>query len=89
MLTKYYGDLDYFRKEFGEAIASRRKDLGLTQKELAQRMGVSQSSVSQTERGESALSLYMIEAFFDALDMSWGIVATPKLANQKYKEKEG
>ena len=78
MLCKYYGDLDYFRQELGEAFAQRRKELGMTQKELAERMGVSQSSVSQAERGECALSLLMLETFFEALDMSWGLVATPK-----------
>lgn len=78
MLTKYYGDLDYFRQELGERLTERRKELGMTQKELAEKMGVSQSSVSKTERGECALSLLMLETYFEALDMSWGLVATPK-----------
>lgn len=78
MLTKYYGDLDYFRQELGERLTERRKELGMTQKELAEKMGVSQSSVSKTERGECALSLLMLETYFEALDLSWGLVATPK-----------
>jgi DNA-binding XRE family transcriptional regulator len=36
----------------GHRLAERRKSLGLTQAEVAERMGVTKSRVSQIERGE-------------------------------------
>ncbi|XVQ13906.1 helix-turn-helix domain-containing protein [Spirillospora sp. CA-255316] len=36
----------------GHRLAERRKDLGLSQSEVAERMGVTKSRVSQIERGE-------------------------------------
>ena len=39
------------RKDFGSFLCQRRKELGLTQKELAQRLFVTDSAVSKWERG--------------------------------------
>lgn len=41
------------RKDFGSFLCQRRKELGLTQKELAQRLFVTDSAVSKWERGGS------------------------------------
>lgn len=41
----------------GERIRSRRLALGLTQQDLAQRLGKDQSSVSRIERGQRTLSI--------------------------------
>ena len=41
------------KKTFGEYICRRRKELGLTQKEFAQRLFVTESAVSKWERGLS------------------------------------
>ena len=41
------------RQTFGAFICQRRKDLGLTQKEFAQRLYVTDSAVSKWERGGS------------------------------------
>ncbi|WP_036965512.1 helix-turn-helix domain-containing protein [Promicromonospora kroppenstedtii] len=47
----------------GHRLAERRKELGLTQLELAERMGITKSRVSQIERGEvstfSAVARYV------------------------------
>ena len=39
------------KKSFGTFICQRRKDLGMTQKEFAQRLFVTDSAVSKWERG--------------------------------------
>lgn len=47
------GDRKHLFKHIGEAIRRKRKELGLTQEELAQRLGVTWEMVSRYERGES------------------------------------
>ena len=39
------------KKSFGTFICQRRKELGMTQKEFAQRLFVTDSAVSKWERG--------------------------------------
>ena len=41
------------KKTFGSFICQRRKELGLTQREFAQRLFVTDSAVSKWERGVS------------------------------------
>lgn len=41
------------KKSFGTFICQRRKELGMTQKEFAQRLFVTDSAVSKWERGVS------------------------------------
>lgn len=41
------------KKSFGSFLGQRRKELGLTQTELAQRLFVTDSAVSKWERGLS------------------------------------
>ena len=38
--------------KIGKYIAGKRKDLGMTQKQLAEKLGMSDKSVSKWERGE-------------------------------------
>ena len=40
--------------ELGEAVAARRRSLGLKQGEVATRAGISQDALSRYERGKSA-----------------------------------
>ncbi len=42
---------------YGEVLRDRRKALGLTQKELAQRIGRERSYISRMEKGETDLQL--------------------------------
>ena len=48
-------------------LAELRKSLGVTQVELAEMIGKSQSAVSQTEHGEIGLSLEMLRAIVGQL----------------------
>lgn len=56
--TKYIIDIDY--KEIGGRIQLRRKKMGISQKELAESIGITASYLSNIERGVSAASLDLI-----------------------------
>ena len=49
-----------FRKSLGKVIQERRKQLALTQDQLARRSGMHRTYVSDIERGERNLSLESI-----------------------------
>jgi HTH-type transcriptional regulator/antitoxin HipB len=51
-------------KQFSEAIKRRRKELGITQMELAEKTGLSQKTVSKLETGVSGVRL---QTLFDVL----------------------
>lgn len=56
-------------RQIGEIIAARRKELGLTQEELALRVGYkSKSTINKIELGINQLRQKKIVAFADALD---------------------
>lgn len=54
----------------GEAIAQARAAKRLTQQELAERAGTSQSAISQIEKGERAPSFATASQIADALGVS-------------------
>ncbi len=56
------------RTIFGMAVQRRRKALGLTQAQLADRIELSVDAVGQIERGKIAASFDTIGALADALD---------------------
>ncbi len=53
----------------GESIAARLKEIGMTQAELARRVGVSQQTVSKWIGGESTPRLKRLETLAGVLDM--------------------
>lgn len=55
---------------FGERVCSRRKVLGLTQAELAERIGIHQPDLCDLEKGRHAPSLATVEKIAKALDIS-------------------
>ena len=54
---------------FGETIRNARKSLGLTQRQLAEGLGVSNTSVSNWEKGLSRPDADMIQKLCDALHL--------------------
>lgn len=54
----------------GALIASRRKELSLTQKELAERLHISDRTVSKWERGAGFPDVFLLESLAEALDLS-------------------
>ena len=55
---------------FGTIVAERRKSLGISQETLAERIGVSQESLSRMERGFIAPRFERLQLFADALGCS-------------------
>lgn len=57
--------MDYY--EIGQRIRARRKALGLSQEQLAERINISLTHMSHIETGNTKLSLPVLVALADAL----------------------
>lgn len=68
MKTKNDVDKQKLSKSVGALIAVRRKTLGLTQGELAERVNIEQESMSRIETGTITPSLGRLISLADALD---------------------
>jgi transcriptional regulator with XRE-family HTH domain len=55
------------RRALASALVARRVDLGLSQTEVAARMGTSQSAVARLESGQSDVRLSTLERYAAAL----------------------
>ncbi len=55
----------------GTVISARRKGMGLSGKELGERVGLSQQQISRYERGETSITLSNLESLSLALGMSF------------------
>ena len=64
------------RDRIGIRITLLRKQMGLTQEELAQRAGLQRTHVSRIEAGKYAVTLETIQAIAEALEMTVDIVDT-------------
>lgn len=62
-------------RDIGESIRLRRKDLGLTQKELAARSGTGDRLVSEIEHGKETAETGKVLDLLDALDLEVRLVA--------------
>jgi transcriptional regulator with XRE-family HTH domain len=56
--------------KFGERVAAIRRMNGLTQTEVAEDLGITDSTVSRMERGECLPPRYMLQAMFQLYNMS-------------------
>lgn len=65
----------YERRRLLRALAERREQLGLSQTQVAARMGTSQSSVARLESGEADARLSTVERFSAALGvrLNWSL----------------
>jgi transcriptional regulator with XRE-family HTH domain len=57
------------RVAFGRTIREIRLELGLSQEKLAQKVKVSRNFLGSVERGESSLSLEVVERLARAVDI--------------------
>lgn len=57
-------------KEFGSFIATQRKAVGLTQKELAEKLKVTDKAISRWENGHGYPDIETLESLSAALDLS-------------------
>ena len=65
---------------FCQSVRVWRKELGLTQADLAERLGVTQEAVSAIERGKGSPSLDSIEKVAAAMRLQVRIVFEPAAA---------
>ncbi|MFT3772194.1 MAG: helix-turn-helix transcriptional regulator [Minicystis sp.] len=61
-------DPDLLLSQIGLRIQERRRDLGLTQKELAEKVEMQQSNVARIERGEQNLTVRTLCKLAEALE---------------------
>ena len=62
-----FKDMAARRRDLSSALAACRMDLGLSQTEVAARMGTSQSAVARLESGEADVRLSTLERYAAAL----------------------
>lgn len=55
---------------YGEVLRERRKELGMTQKELAERIGRERTYINRIEQGETDMQLSSFIRIADALNIS-------------------
>ena len=71
LLAKEIGEIGTpQRAEFGEMLRERRKELGMTQKELAERVGRERTYINRIERGETDLQLSSFIRIAEALGIT-------------------
>ena len=72
------------KEKFGEFIAKLRKERGMTQRELAEKLFVSDKAVSKWERGQSLPDITMLNPLADALGAtSAELLNCEKIENKK------
>ncbi len=75
--VKYYNDLDPVYRLIKELVAYRIEK-GISQKELADRIGTKQSSISRFEQAMKMPSLSFLNQITNALGLEWQINFRPK-----------
>lgn len=74
---------DVFLTNMGIRIATRRKELSLTQEQLAERMGISLQSISCIELGKKAIRPENLANLCRILDISSDYILLGKRSNQQ------
>lgn len=75
-------------KTIGEFIQFLRKEKGLTQKELAEKVNVSDKTISKWENGNSTPDIGMLKPLCDALEISVNeLISGEKLLPEEYSKK--
>lgn len=70
-------------KEIGERVCSRRKTLGYTQEQLAEKINVSIQMISNLELGKKAIRPENIVKLCSALEISTDYLLTGNISNDK------
>jgi transcriptional regulator with XRE-family HTH domain len=63
-----FADMARRRRDLADELVARRTELGLSQTEVAARMGTSQSAVARLESGQADVRLSTLERYAAALD---------------------
>lgn len=65
---------------FGERVAVARRNAGLTQRALAEKLGLTRSTITNLERGHSGTTIPQVIALADALGVTPGWVINAETA---------
>ena len=81
------------KEAFGKLLTILRKEKGLSQKEMAERLSVSTSAVSKWENGKNLPDMMIISSIADILQVSCDELHNPektleKLANPEFQKKD-
>ena len=72
------------QEQIGKFIAEQRKNKGLTQEELAEKLGITKNAVSKWERGLCLMDMSLLKPLSDILEVSINEI----LAGEKIEEKD-
>ncbi len=76
------------QEKIGTFIAETRKQRGMTQRELAEKIGISDKTVSKWECGNSIPDISYLEALCDSLDIKVNeLLSGERLTDKSYSEK--
>jgi len=75
-----FGDMARRRRELVEALAARRRAIGLSQTEVAALMHTSQSAVARLETGHADVRISTLERYAAALEqrLDWHLALEPE-----------
>ena len=76
------------QEKIGKFILQLRKEKGMTQKELAEKLGVTDRAISKWENGRGMPELSLMKALCDELGISVNeLLSGEKIESEKYQEK--
>jgi len=76
------------QEKIGKFILENRKKRNITQAELAEKLGVTDRTISNWENGKNMPDLSLFKPLCEILDISINeLISGEKIANEKYKEK--
>ena len=62
--------MDRFLRDLGERVKRARQERGLSQSDLAERLGLSDAYISKIEMGKNAMTVTVLAKLSDALGVS-------------------
>ena len=69
--------MEQLYREFGRALRARRKQAGLSQDDVAQRVGMSRTSITNIEQGRQHVSLHVLYDLAGAVGTTPGDLLPP------------
>ncbi|MFL9873837.1 helix-turn-helix domain-containing protein [Paraburkholderia megapolitana] len=78
--------MDKFYKEFGRTLRERRIKANLTQDDVASRVGLGRTSVTNIEKGRQQVSLHMLYQLADAVDAEPASLLPPRSEAEEKSE---
>jgi transcriptional regulator with XRE-family HTH domain len=71
-------DMDLYHR-LGRAVATRRTELGLTQEEVARKLGLSRASLANLENGRQRIMVHQLFALVNALKLKSVLDLVPEV----------